>query len=114
MKEKVDQQAADKECNMRAPEDPREHQKIFLITEMDHDSLRLIFKAFRLNPEMRTEMSMSQLITKIVPFTHTKCNDSIVDSNNEDMSYKYLFLNLALRSEDDIEKMQVLKCIYDL
>ena len=90
---------------MRAPEDPREHQKIFLITEMDHDSLRLIFKAFRLNPEMRTEMSMSQLITKIVPFTHTKCNDSIVDSNNEDMSYKYLFLNLALRSEDDIEKM---------
>ena len=62
---------------------------------------------------MRADMSLNQFVTKIVPVTHTKRNDDIVESKDL-TEYKYLFLNLGIRSERDIEKMSVLKCIYDL
>lgn len=59
-------------------------------------------------------MLLTQLITKIVPFTHAKHNDSLVETDRKEQCYKYLFLNLALRSEHCIEKMKAMKCIYDL
>lgn len=60
-------------------------------------------------------MQLSQLITKVVPFTRKNFNDKIIegDSENEE-GVAYLFLNMAYRSEKNIETLKCFKCIYDL
>ena len=55
---------------MKAPENPNKRQRVFVVSGVDHKSMRLIFKVFSLNSEMRTELSLTQYHTKIEPFGH--------------------------------------------
>ena len=86
-----------------------------MIQGIDPHCLRLLIKAFNINRDMRHEMQLSQLITKVVPFTRTIFNDKIIeDDSHEEKGFKYLFTNLAYRSKKNIEKLKCMKSIYDM
>lgn len=106
---------------MKAPKDVKNKQKVFVINGVNQPCLKLIFKAFKLNQEMLMEMSLKQLYTKIVPYTHKKYRDEIVREetklNNEKegtKAMKYWFMNLAYRWTKNIEEMECVKIIYDM
>jgi len=75
---------AEKECNMKAPKDQEKKQKVFLVQGIDSQCLRLLIKAFNINRELKHEMQLGQLITKVVPFTRSKFNDKIIEGDSTD------------------------------
>ena len=57
--EKRNSNKAVDEADMRAPENPNKKQKVFVIERIDQKCLNMIFWAFKINKEMRTEMSLT-------------------------------------------------------
>lgn len=57
-KEKDNPSLADQGCNMNFQRNPNKKQRVYVITEINHRCLKMIFKAFKLNEEMLMEMSL--------------------------------------------------------
>ena len=68
----------DQECNMQAPTNKKKKQRVFVITDINYGTLKMIFKAYGLNEEMLMELSLKQMLTKIVPYTNRKYRKEIV------------------------------------
>ena len=62
---------------------------------------------------MRKEMALIQDITKLSLYVPQEYNDTMVDKN-VDPPVKYMFMNLSIRSQTNIEKSKSIKCIYDI
>ena len=66
---------------------------------------------------MLMEMSLKQLYTKIVPYTHMKDNNKMLetDDEKEKIKVKYWFMNLAYRCHrKQMEHFECVKIIYDM
>ena len=117
-KEKADPSLEDKECNMQAPKNKNKKQKVFVIRDINYGTLKMIFKAYRLNTEMLMEMSLKQLFTKIVPYTNEKYRKEIVGEETKllkgKIAVRYWFMNLAYRWTNNINEMECVKMIYDM
>ena len=108
----------DQECNMQAPKDKKKKQRVFVITDINYGTLKMIFRAYGLNEEMLMEMSLKQMFTKIVPYTNGKYRKEIVGEETMlkkgKIAVKYWFMNLGYRWTNNIEEMECVKMIYDM
>ena len=103
---------------MQAPRNKKKKQRVFVITDINYGTLKMIFKAYGLNEEMLMEMSLKQMFTKIVPYTNRKYRKEIVGEETMlqkgKIAVKYWFMNLAYRWTNNIEDMECMKMIYDM
>lgn len=66
---------------------------------------------------MLTEMSLTQMQNKVVPFVNGIYNNVLIGNDQQAEKLekaKYLFMNMVHRSAENIDKIKTIKCIYDM
>ena len=112
---------------MQAPKSLERQQQVFVVNGIDQRCLNILFSAFQLNKQMLKEINLKQVFTKIVPYMHSKHNNSLVEADAETQENKkrskkdgrkpkakYWFMNLAYRGAKHIEQLECAKVIYDM